>query len=129
MEKGISPDPKNRDEEYIKVEMIIHKKWVSQKYAIDMLKRCRLYDDRIRVEAIAVTGIEAVDENIETNDVMNAAIKNTKSEIVQERLGEGQDIIAEMFFKKHPIWIVVTNCPKCGTPNINLPCKRCGYDH
>lgn len=132
MQKGISHAPKSRDEEYIKIEMIVRKKGITQEDAIDFIKRCNTFgigDNRVDVKMIAITGIEPINENAELYELMNTAITGAKSEIMQEWLDQGQDIMAEMFFKKHPMWIVTTNCPMCGTPNVDFPCKRCGYDH
>lgn len=129
MQRGISPDPNSEDEEYIKIEMIVSKKGVTQKDVIDSIKRCNIFgigDDHINIDAIAITGIESVDKDTELDELMNTAITGAKSEIMQERLDQGQDIMTEMFFKKHPMWITVTNCPICGTPNTSFPCKRCG---
>lgn len=131
MQKGISPDPKNIDEEYIKVEMIIRKKGITQGDIIDFIKRCNIFgigNDRIDVKEVAITGIEQVNEDTELEGQMNAAV-GVKPKIMKEWLDQGQDIMAEIFFKKHPMWIVAINCPMCGTPNIDFPCKRCGYDH
>ena len=136
MQKGISSDPKNIDEEYIKIEMIIHKKGITQGDVIDFIKRYNIFGiahfgighNCIGVKEVVITGIESVNEDTEFDEQMDAAV-GVKSKIMKEWLDQGQDIMTEMFFKKHPMWIVVTNCPMCGTPNIGFPCKRCGYDH
>lgn len=130
MVKRISPDPKNMDEEYIKIEMVVHKKGITQ---VDVLEHIRknvkmdYRDSHIDVSVLAVTGIEPVNEDAEFGKQMSAALSCAKAEKMQNWLDEGQGVIAEMFLKDHPMWPVVTNCPVCETPNINFPCKRCGY--
>lgn len=139
---GISSDPRNTGEEYIKIEMIVHKKGVCQEDLLERIKnkvKCgkvsgyhigmvsgSVSESHISVEVIAITGIELVDKSAELDEGMNAAITGAKSEIMQEWLGEGQDVMAKKFYEKHPMWPVVTNCPACGTPNTSFPCKRCG---
>lgn len=127
-------DPRCMDEEYIKLEMIVHKKEISQKDMLDFIRTFSIYfgagKGRITVEEIAITGIEPANKDAEFTEVMNDAnvVVRSGEKGIQESLDDVQDIMAQKFFEKHPMWFVSTNCPRCGTPNIHSPCKRCGYN-
>jgi len=114
---------KNKEEEYIKMEIIVHKKGLIQEDVIAYVRDAvclNAGDKQIGVKELAVTGIEGTNEDSEFNEFMNATVGC-------ESLDDGQDIIAQKFFEKHPMWFVATSCPVCGTPNKDFPCKRCGY--
>lgn len=136
MLRQISSNAKNRDEEYIKIEIIVHKKGRTQEEIIKRIQDVILEKDyssrhpqfsHVDIHGLAITGIEKVDGS-ELNELMDAAVGGAKSEIMQEWLDKGQEIMAAEFFDKHPMWFAVTMCPKCGTPCIGFPCPRCGYE-
>jgi len=95
---------KNKEEEYIKMEIMLHKKGLVQEDVIAYIRdavRLNAGDKQISVKEIAVTGIEGTNEDSEFDEFMNATVGC-------ESLDEGQDIIAQKFFEKHPMWFVVT---------------------
>lgn len=124
-------DPKCIDEEYIKLEVIVRKRGINQEDTLNFIRRCNIFgigNNRIVVEEIAVTGIEPANENAEIDEFLKIVVADDGKKSTQRFIDDTQDAMAQKFFEQHPMWFIVTNCPICGTPNKEFPCKRCGYE-